>query len=557
MKCLLFMAIVSAMTATRGIVVIGADISDLDQHFNDPGKPVSPWIFVPEDNIKEFSTAEHPGLATIYEAGKGKDVRGILTQPIAIGDYKLPWEFQTSLVQSFNLTAGVGVKTQVNSAIGMNVAVTFSDPSTWPNDRTKRPPQTHEFQLLVVHLGSTGEAGTGLPQFSTEPHPENYLVWGRGDLGNTVMGDWRVPFVWIGDGAKYAGPASPQLFFRSVLLSPTTLAVGIKFDASHGWNMRTIDCSEYGKITGVWEIGPIISADRWIPDVLCRNLPQLKGPHPLFLGDAEASGPSKMTPVRAPKPEPPNPAYEYYVDYCVFFDSGPRPFEEFSDDYNILGYLGRWQVQEQCTLMDTHSHPGYLMLKLLGPGLGTGFCPAGGATLKLSDYPPPWEIETSFIAPDDSVPWNYWMNFVVQDTQGKNLGGWTPGVENDVHAKRHRLFSGSSFKLQFEQEIPESILSHKPLGVLIQCLDNSHVRLGFRAKENDPWFLSEVYDAKRELGTEIGAFAMHCWSTTTGRMYGAKPGGPMYQTFLIDYVRYRYGLSTEDAEVRINRTSTN
>ena len=58
--------------------------------------------------------------------------------------------------------------------------------------------------------------------------------------------------------------------------------------------------------------------------------------------------------------------------------------------------------------MDTHSHPGHLMLKLLGPGLGTGFGPAGGSSLKLSDYPPPWEIETSFIAPDDSIPWNYW-----------------------------------------------------------------------------------------------------------------------------------------------------
>ena len=40
---------------------------------------------------------------------------------------------------------------------------------------------------------------------------------------------------------------------------------------------------------------------------------------------------------------------------------------------------------------------------------------------------------------------------------------------------------------------------------------------------------------------------MHCWSTTTGRMYGAGPGGPMYQKFLIDYVHYRYGL-TEPAK---------
>ncbi len=93
-------------------------------------------------------------------------------------------------------------------------------------------------------------------------------------------------------------PQARSSFFRCVVLSPTVLAVGIKFEASHGWNMRTIDCSEYGKITGIWEIGPIISADRWIPDVLCRHLPQLKGPHPLFLGN----GPSQMTPVQAPKP---------------------------------------------------------------------------------------------------------------------------------------------------------------------------------------------------------------------------------------------------------------
>ena len=204
-----------------GVEVAAADdISVLDQHFNQPGKDISPWMFVPAVNIKEFSTEEHPGLATIYEAGRGTDIKGILKQPIKIGDYRLPWEFQTSLVQSFNLTAGVGAKTQVNAAIGLNVAVTFSDPSTWPSDRTKRPPQTREFQLLVVHLGCTGEAGVGLPQYSTEPHPETYLVWGRGDLGHTVMGDWRIPYVWIGDGAKYAGPASPQLFFRCVLAEP-------------------------------------------------------------------------------------------------------------------------------------------------------------------------------------------------------------------------------------------------------------------------------------------------------------------------------------------------
>lgn len=545
-----FLTIVLVATLGRGTVESRADdISALDQHFNAPGSAITPWMFVPNENIKEFSTEEHPGLATIYEAGRGKDIKGILKDPIKIGDYRLPWEFQTSLVQSFNLTAGVGAKTQVNSAIGLNVAVTFSDPATWPADRTQRPPQTHEFQLLVVHLGSTGEAGVGLPQYSDEPHPETYVVWGRGDLGHTVMGDWRIPYVWIGDGAKYAGPASPQLYFRCVMVSPTQLAVGIKFDASHGWNMRTIDCSEYGAITGVWEIGPIISADRWIPDVLCRALPQRKGPHPLFLGNGDPNHYElKMTQVIAPKPEPPNPAYEYYVDYCVFFGSSPRPFEAFSDEFNILGYLGRWQVQEQCTLMDTHSYPGNLMLKLIGPGLGTGFGAAGGSALSLKDYPPPWEIETSFNAPDDTIPWNYWMNFIVFDTDGTNRGMWTPGVENDPKAGRHRPYLGATFNVRFDSEVPESILTAKPLGMLIQCVDSSHVRLGFRAKESDPWFFSQVYDVSKELGFEIGSFGMHCWSTTSGRMYGARPGGPMYQKFLIDYVRYRDGPTPESAK---------
>ena len=218
-----FLSAVFALALACSAGAADKSISALDQHFNAPGGSIGSWMFVPQTNIKSFSTDEHPGLATIYEAGKGQDFKGILRDPIKLGDYRLPWEFQTSLVQSFNGMAGVGAKTQVNSAIGLNVVVTVSDPATWPADRTKRPDKSREFQLLVVHLGCTGEAGVGLPQFSAEPHPETYLVWGRGDLGNTVMGDWRIPYVWIGDGAKYGGPASPQLFFRCVLQSPTQL----------------------------------------------------------------------------------------------------------------------------------------------------------------------------------------------------------------------------------------------------------------------------------------------------------------------------------------------
>lgn len=125
---------------------------------------------------------------------------------------------------------------------------------------------------------------------------------------------------------------------------------------------------------------------------------------------------------------------------------------------------------------------------------------------------------------------------------------WTPGVENDPKAQRHHLYDIGCLKTRFQPEIPESVLASKPLMMLIQCIDDSHVRLGFRSQPTQPWTLSEVCDVKQAVGAELGAFGMHCWSTTSGRMYGAQPGTPMYQMFLVDYVRYRYGLSAGSEE---------
>ena len=172
------------------------DISQFSQHFNKPGGDIAPWMFIPQENIKETSTTEHPGMMAVWENGKGRDIKGILREPLRLSDYPTPWEFQLGLVQNFDAMVGLGTKSQANYAIGPNLAVTFSDPSTWPSDRTQRPADTREFQLLVVHLGTTGEAGVGLPQFTEMPHPETYLVWGRGDLGYQGMGDWGIPHIW-------------------------------------------------------------------------------------------------------------------------------------------------------------------------------------------------------------------------------------------------------------------------------------------------------------------------------------------------------------------------
>ena len=57
--------------------------------------------------------------------------------------------------------------------------------------------------------------------------------------------------------------------------------------------------------------------------------------------------------------------------------------------------------------------------------------------------------------------------------------------------------------------------------------------------------MSRVCDVEKVLGTGIGRFGMHNWSTVTGVMYGAPAGGPMYQKTLIDYIHYRYGITVK------------
>ena len=556
----------SAQTPGR---MVEKDIRSLSHHFNAPGGDISPWIFVPDDNVKELSTSDSPGLVTVWEAGRGKDVKGILKEPIRLDQYPLPWEFQLGLVQNFEVLVGMS-----SAAAGINVAVTFSDPSTWPKDRTQMPPNTHSVQLLAAHLAN-------LPQYATNPWSLSSFIWGRGDLSHVLTGNWNIQAVWAGDGSENSGPASNEIFFRFVVRGArkggtneaisdvysapeTAMALGVKFNASNGWHMRNFDCSRYGKATGIWQIGPIFSCDRWIPDGLAANVPRTRGPAAISVGssDPKVSPGSARAAVHSPEPQPPDPNREYYVNYCVFMRSRPIPFEHLSDDFNILGYLGRWVDQPQSTVMDTYTHPGYLTWTLMGPAQGTGIAPVGGDLFNLDLYPPPWEMEICFEAPDDSVPWNFWMNFQPVTSGGRRLA-WHPGVQNLPKEKKHvylgdwrasqgKIPSGTlparganAFDVKFDPPVPESILSRKPLYMLLQWIDKTHVRVGFKAKPGDSWYLSQIYDCAEILNGEEfkGNFMQADWSTTTGRRRTGMGGSPMYKQILINYIHYRYGLT--------------
>ena len=337
-------------------------ISELSQHFNEPGGDISPWMFIPEENIKKISTTDHPGMIAVWENGKGQEIKGILKEPIRIDEYPLPWEFHLSLVQNAYAMHGLG-KSQ-SYAIGLNVAVTFSDPSTWPKDRTKRPPDTRWIQLLVVHLGDTTGMGPGLPQYvNPRTLHETYLVWGRGDLGyGPYMGDWQIPYITTGDLGKRGGPASDVLYFRFNIINCNWLQIGIRSlgTQAYAYIMKDIhiNVGDTGSITGIWEIGPVFVCDRWIPDVLCPNLPVQKGWHIpgdlLRTVDENGQYSSEWEKLFiAVEPQPPNPYYEYFVDYCAFFGAWPQTFEELSEDFDIPGFMAKWRAQTQGTLADT------------------------------------------------------------------------------------------------------------------------------------------------------------------------------------------------------------
>jgi hypothetical protein len=555
----------------------GTDIRVLSQHFLDRSGKTAPWIFMPRENIASLSTSEHPGVVTIWEAGRGKDVKGLLERPIRFDDYPVPWEFHLGLVQNYQALKGISER-QINYAIGLNLVVTFSDPATWPKDRTQLPPQSHALQLFVVHLGNVGENyRTGVPQVKEtplnqfDPSPEVYLVYGRGDLAPAANGNWKMNYTWTGgEGAisgsatKIGGPANSIVRFRCALTGPKSLLVGVGFGPDAGWRLRSIDVSRFGKITGIWEIGPIFSLDRWIPDVLAKQLGIAARPKYL---DSYRERRQLIAPASAPERsalkkleetfriEPPDPKFEYFVDYAVFYGNGPENFEHLSDEFNVPGFLAdqKWYIEGN-GLAETYSHPGNLTVTLLGMNGAWAMCPIiSGDGVDLARHKPPVEFETAFTAPDDALPWNLWWTFSLFDQDGKSLGqGWNPGVQNIPGKGRRyinrfdadptRFAKSPLMNIEFEQELPQSLLTAKPLHMLVQVPDASHVRVGFRTRAGERWLFSKTLDTRTVFGKSIAKLGYPCLASFQGSA-GQKGWGvgnfPAYQQFIFDYVRFR------------------
>lgn len=554
---LLTMAIALSAWAQSAGDADANDIRKLTQHFIAPTEDISPWMFYPQSNIKSLSSTAHRGLLTITDAGKGQDIKGVTNEPIPIDKYPLPWEFQLGLVQP----EGKAGDAQTNYAFGLNIAVTFSDPSTWPKDRTQLPPDTHSLQLMVARIGNYGEIyRTGIPQLRFgelnhgDPSPEAYLLYGRGDLAPNVIGDWKVPYIWLGyeppepgqfgaafgwSWSKFGGPAEQggvqDIRFRIRMLTSTKLEVGFGYGYQRGWRMRTIDVSRFGKITGIWEVGPVISLDRWMADELAPKL----NIHPTPVLDPPNSGTST-----------------YYVDYMQFFGEGAENFDHLSDDFNIPGLPAdnRFFIEND-VMAETWSHPGYLTMTPSGKYDGWAICPmaaaqmtAGLAYVELAKFKPPIEFELAYVVPDDAIPWSFYHSLALTDDKDK-AHNWSPGIQNipgkgriyidESPVSALEVRHGAEINMVFDKPVPQSVLTNKPSRMLLQIIDEYHIRIGFKGAEKDAWYWSRPFDTTKLFG-KIVKLQLPCVVSYIQDRSGVG-NYPHHQQIMIDYLHYRYG----------------
>jgi hypothetical protein len=98
----------------------------------------------------------------------------------------------------------------------------------------------------------------------------------------------------------------------------------------------------------------------------------------------------------------------------------------------------------------------------------------------------------------------------------------------------------------FDPEPPQEVMQARPLRMLYQMLDKSHLRMGFRGSADGPWHLSKMLDVTEIMGGEIGRLGETCLGIVNGRHFSLPGGTPMYAQYQFDYIRFRHRLTVGD-----------
>ena len=81
--------------------------------------------------------------------------------------------------------------------------------------------------------------------------------------------------------------------------------------------------------------------------------------------------------------------------------------------------------------------------------------------------------------------------------------------------------------------------------MLLQLIDRSHVRVGFKTNESSPWTFSRPFDTTSLFG-DVAQIQLPEFVSAQGNQYEPGWGAgnyPRFQQFLIDYIHFRYGLA--------------
>ena len=132
------------------------------------------------------------------------------------------------------------------------------------------------------------------------------------------------------------------------------------------------------------------------------------------------------------------------------------------------------------------------------------------------------------------------------DTEGKPHG-WSPGIQNIPDKGRFYINSHSfdpevinqnpEINIEFEENIPQELLTHKPVRMLLQVITTRQIRVGLKGPASDPWLFSKPLD----FDWDIARFKLPCPVSYVGLKGSGMGNYPAHHSLLIDYVRYRFG----------------
>jgi hypothetical protein len=207
-------------------------------------------------------------------------------------------------------------------------------------------------------------------------------------------------------------------------------------------------------------------------------------------------------------------------------------------------------LQDNIRSISTSERPGFATIKVGSKGKDIKGILKD--PISVDEYPIPWEFHLGFGQSQSSE-----NSRVGSGMPHEDPGCWHAGVQYFPEERRYRFINidagpleikrNPNINIEFEPELPESILAHRPVYTLVQILDSSRLRVGFRTEKTAPWYFSKVFDTVQTFG-KIGKFNLHtCFtgSVSNRNLRGWGIGNfPRYPRFLVDYVRYGKGLST-------------